>query len=69
MIWKIERRPLLEVLDRILDKGIVIDAWIRLSLADMNFLGVEARIVVASIDTYLEYKDALSTGPESRRAS
>lgn len=46
-----------EVLDRILDRGIVIDAELRLDLAGLNFVGVEARIVVATIETYLEYAD------------
>ncbi|HEY6972009.1 MAG TPA: gas vesicle structural protein GvpA [Candidatus Angelobacter sp.] len=55
MIRKIEQPSLLEVLDRVLDKGIVVDAWIRFSLAGIDFLTVEARIVVASIETYLQY--------------
>jgi gas vesicle structural protein len=61
MIRKLEQPQLLEVLDRILDKGIVIDAWIRFSLAGLDFLTLEARIVVASIETYLEYAPALRT--------
>lgn len=56
---KIEQPGLLEVLDRVLDKGIVVDAWIRLSLAGIDFLTVEARVVVASIETYLEYAGAI----------
>ena len=44
---------LVEVLDRVLDKGIVIDAWVRLSLVGIDLVTVEARIVVASIATYL----------------
>ena len=59
VIRKIEQPQLLELLDRILDKGIVIDAWIRFSLAGVDFLTVEARIVVASIETYLEYAGSL----------
>src|SRR5260221_3659501 len=50
---------LIDVLDRILDKGIVIDAWIRVSLVGIDLITVEARVVVASIDTYLRYADAL----------
>ena len=54
---KIERAPgstnLVEVLDRVLDKGIVIDAWVRLSLVGIDLVTVEARVVVASIATYL----------------
>lgn len=46
---------LVEVLDRVLDKGIVVDAWVRISLAGIDLITVEARIVVASIQTYLEH--------------
>ena len=52
--------PLIDVLDRILDKGMVIDAWIRVSLAGIDLLTVEARIVTASIETYLNYADTLA---------
>ena len=45
---------LIEVLDRVLDKGIVIDAWVRVSLVGIDLITVEARVVVASIDTYLK---------------
>ena len=44
---------LVDILDRVLDKGIVIDAWIRISLVGIDFVTVEARVVVASIETYL----------------
>ena len=47
------RTSLIDVLDRVLDKGIVIDAWMRVSLVGIELLTVEARVVVASIDTYL----------------
>ena len=46
---------LIDVLDRVLDKGIVIDAWVRVQLVGIDLLTVEARVVVASIDTYLKY--------------
>jgi gas vesicle structural protein len=46
---------ILDLLDRILDKGIVIDAWMRISLVGIDMITVEARVVVASIDTYLKY--------------
>src|SRR6266480_3798599 len=67
----VERAPgssnLIDVLDRVLDKGIVIDAWIRVSLVGIDLLTVEARIVVASIDTYLKYSEAVSqVAPVSR---
>lgn len=59
----VERSPsgssLIDVLDRILDKGIVIDAWVRVSLVGIDLITVEARIVVASIDTYLKYSEAV----------
>jgi hypothetical protein len=47
------------VLDRVLDKGIVIDAWVRVSLVGIDLITVEARVVVASIDTYLKYSEAV----------
>ena len=50
---------LAEVIDRILDKGIVIDAWLRVSLVGIEILSVEARVVVASVDTYLKYAEAV----------
>jgi gas vesicle structural protein len=50
---------LIDVLDRILDKGIIIDAWVRVSLVGIDLITVEARVVVASIDTYLRYAEAL----------
>lgn len=51
---------IIDVLDRVLDKGIVIDAWVRVSLVGIDLLTVEARVVVASIDTYLRYSEAVS---------
>jgi gas vesicle structural protein len=54
------RATLIEVLDRVLDKGIVIDAWVRLSLAGMDLLTLEARVVMASLETYLTHAGALS---------
>ena len=59
----VERTPsgssLIDVLDRVLDKGIVIDAWVRVSLVGIDLVTVEARVVVASIDTYLKYSEAV----------
>jgi hypothetical protein len=58
---------LIDVLDRVLDTGIVIDAWVRISLVGIDLITVEARVVVASIDTYLKYADAVGlTGLVSR---
>jgi hypothetical protein len=60
---------LIDVLDRVLDKGIVIDAWVRVSLVGIDLITVEARIVVASIDTYLKYSEAVGqSAPVSRPA-
>jgi hypothetical protein len=61
-----------DILDRILDKGIVIDAWSRVSLAGLELVTMESRVVVASIQTYLEraatdWTDDLGGSP-SRRA-
>ena len=50
---------LVEVIDRILDKGIVVDAWARVSLVGIELLTVEARVVVASVDTFLKYAEAV----------
>jgi len=58
---------LIDVLDRVLDKGIVIDAWVRISLVGIDLITVEARVVVASIDTYLKYADAVGLMPTISR--
>jgi hypothetical protein len=50
---------LAEVIDRILDKGIVIDAWVSVSLVGIELLAIEARIVIASVETYLKYAEAV----------
>ncbi|WP_419897218.1 gas vesicle protein GvpJ [Roseomonas sp. USHLN139] len=56
---------LAEVIDRILDKGIVIDAFVRIALVGIELIAVEARVVVASVETYLRYAEAvgLTTDP------
>jgi hypothetical protein len=67
----VERTPsgssLIDVLDRVLDKGIVIDAWVRVSLVGIDLVTVEARIVVASIDTYLKYSEAVGMSTSMSR--
>src|SRR5229473_1847713 len=67
MVMGIERAPggssLIDVLDRVLDKGIVIDAWVRVSLVGIELVTVDARVVVASIATYFEHSDALAELP------
>ena len=50
---------LVEVVDRILDKGVVVDAWARVSLVGIELLAVEARVVVAGVETYLKYAEAV----------
>ena len=58
---------LVDVLDRVLDKGIVIDAWVRVSLVGIDLITVEARVVVASIDSYLKYAEAVGQVPTVSR--
>ena len=50
---------LVEVIDRILGKGVVVDAWVRVSLVGIEILAIEARVVVASVETYLKYAEAI----------
>jgi hypothetical protein len=52
---------LAEIVDRILDKGLVIDVWARVSVVGIEILTVEARVVVASVDTFLHYAKNIST--------
>ena len=60
----------IDVLDHVLEKGIVVDAWLRLSVAGIDLVTVEARIVVASIGTYLAYAgDLAEVAPLSRAVS
>ncbi len=51
---------LADVIETILDKGLVIDAYIRVSLVGIEVLTIDARIVVASVDTYLRFAEAVS---------
>ena len=50
---------LIDVLDRILDKGIVVDAFVKVSLVGIELLSIEARVVIASVETYLKYAEAI----------
>jgi len=50
---------LAEVVDRILDKGIVVDVWAKVSLVGIELLSIEARVVIASVETYLKYAEAI----------
>jgi len=54
---------LVEVVDRILDKGVVVDAWVRVSLVGIELLAIEARVVVASVETFLKYAEAVGLLP------
>jgi hypothetical protein len=51
---------LADVIDVILDKGIVIDAYVRVSLIGIEILTIDARIVIASVDTYLRFAEAVN---------
>lgn len=50
---------LADVVDRILDRGLVIDAWAKVSLVGIELIAIEARVVVASVETYLTYAEAI----------
>jgi hypothetical protein len=51
---------LAEIIGLILDKGIVIDAWVKVSLIGIEIISIEARVIVASVETYLKYAEAVS---------
>jgi gas vesicle structural protein len=51
---------LADVIDTILDKGLVIDIYIRVSLVGIELLTIDARIVIASVDTYLRFAEAVN---------
>jgi hypothetical protein len=51
---------LADVLDVVLDKGIVIDAYVRVALVGIELLTIDARIVIASVDTYLRFAEAVN---------
>jgi len=51
---------LADVIDIILDKGLVIDAYVRVSLVGIELLVIDARIVIASVDTYLRFAEAVN---------
>jgi hypothetical protein len=51
---------LAEIVDLILDKGLVIDAYVRVSLVGIEVLTIDARIVIASVDTYLRFAEAVN---------
>jgi len=51
---------LADVIDTILDKGLVIDIYLRVSLVGIEVLTIDARIVIASVDTYLRFAEAVN---------
>lgn len=51
---------LADVIDTILDKGLVLDAYVRVSLIGIEILTIDARVVVASVDTYLRFAEAVN---------
>lgn len=51
---------LVDVIDLILDKGLVIDIYVRVSLVGIELLTIDARIVIASVDTYLRFAEAVN---------
>ena len=57
------RANFVDVLDRVLDKGIVIDGWGRVSVAGIDLIGIDGWVVVASIQTYLQYAESLCLTP------
>src|SRR5579863_3845709 len=61
---QLQRHPgpsgLAEVLDVILDKGLVIDVFVRVALVGIELLTIDARIVIASVDTYLRFAEAVN---------
>jgi gas vesicle structural protein len=61
-----ESSSLVEVIDRILDKGIVIDAYVIVALLGLEIITVEARVVIASVETWLRYAEAVGLWREER---
>lgn len=55
----------IDVFDRVLDKGIVIDAWMRISLCGIDLVTVNTRVLVASIETYLKYSNLIAVTPSA----
>ncbi|MEM6548583.1 MAG: gas vesicle structural protein GvpA [Pseudomonadota bacterium] len=59
---------LAEVVDRILDKGIVVDAFARVALVGIELVAIEVRVVVASVETWLKYAEAVGLLAEPQTA-
>jgi hypothetical protein len=58
-----EEPSLVDVLDRVVDKGIVIGAWTSVSLSGIDMITIESRVMVGSFDTYLSYSEPLRRLP------
>jgi hypothetical protein len=50
----------IDVIDRVLDKGVVIEAWMRMRIGGIDLIAIDARVIVASIETYLGYWPAFN---------
>ena len=61
------QNSLMDALDRVLDKGVVIDAWVRLSLIGIELVISKTRVVVASIETYLHHSAGAAEGKSTVR--
>jgi hypothetical protein len=54
------RASTIDILDRVLDKGIVIDGWWRIAVGGLDLVSIDGRVVVASIDTYLRHSPVIA---------
>ena len=61
----VDSSSLAEVVDRILEKGVVIDVYVRVSLVGIELLTVDTRIVIASVDSFLRYACACGLSTEN----
>jgi gas vesicle structural protein len=59
---------LAEVIDRVLDKGVVIDAFVRVALVGIELIAIEARVVLASVETWLKYAEAVGLTAQPQTA-
>ena len=57
-----------EVVDRVLDKGVVVDAFVRVALVGIELIAIEARVVIASVETWLKYAEAIGLTVEPQLA-
>ena len=58
-----------DLIDHVLDKGIVIDAWMLVSVGGIDLITIEAHMIVASFDTYLEHWPALAEASSLKKLS